>query len=356
MTAQVKARPGHPFHMYDAIYAQPGALRLVSRGKDDRIAAAGAALRGCERVVIAGIGTSWHAALAGELLLAHTGALGHRVRALHAFELAHTWPAPDARTGVVLVSHRGASAAAQAALTRAREGGATTVVINGKGATGLASAQHVLETVDQEASDTHTVSYTAALAMLVMLASAVGGVEAPSVTDLADHFALLLGQESWEDMATRFADRRRLVFVGGGPNTVTAYEAALKVSETSHLLASGYHCEEFLHGPWAALEASDLLALVAVPGPSYERCVAVARVAKEIGAPILAVVQEGDRTLGALASETIELPPVDELISPILAVVPFQLLAYHWALGLHANPDRPRADSSPWDAARRHLG
>jgi glucosamine--fructose-6-phosphate aminotransferase (isomerizing) len=356
MTATLKARPGHPYHMYDAIYAQPGALRLVSRGKGDRIAAAGAALRECERVLVAGIGTSWHAALVGELLLAHVGTLGHRARALHAFELAHTWPAPDARTGLVLVSHRGASAAVQAALARARDGGAATVVISGKDAIGLAGAQHLLETVEQEASGTHTASYTAALAMLALLAAAVGDAEPPwSVQDLADHFALLLGQESWEEMATRFGDRRRLVVVGGGPNAATAYEAALKVSETSQLLATAYHCEEFLHGPWAALEPDDLLAVVALPGPSYDRCVAAARVAREIGAPVLAVVQEGDRTLPAIAAETIELATVEELLSPILAVVPFQLLAYHWAIQRGANPDQPRADTAPWDAARRHL-
>ena len=91
------ARPGHPYHMHDAIYAQPGALRQVGRHNGEAIAAAAARLRGVEHVWIAGIGTSWHAALVGELLLARVGGLGHRARALHTFELLSYWPPPGPR-------------------------------------------------------------------------------------------------------------------------------------------------------------------------------------------------------------------------------------------------------------------
>src|SRR3989442_1649171 len=102
---------------------------------------------------------------------------------------------------------------------------------------------------------------------------------------MPDHLALLLGQESWAELAARFADRRRYWFVGGGPNAATAYEAALKMSEANHATALGFGCEQFLHGPWAALEPDDVVFLVAPPGPARERCLAVARVATEGGAP-----------------------------------------------------------------------
>src|SRR5260370_33782030 len=92
------ARTGHPYYMHDAIYAQPGALRLVARGQGEVIEAAAARLAGMDRVFLSGIGTSWHAALVGELLFAHAGRLGHRARAFHSLAFQGDWPAPHPRT------------------------------------------------------------------------------------------------------------------------------------------------------------------------------------------------------------------------------------------------------------------
>src|SRR5207253_10303642 len=97
-------RAGHPYYMHDAIYAQPGALRLVTRGQGDLIAGAASRLRAMDRLLLSGTGTSWHATLVGGLLVAHVARLGHRVRALHAFEVRGDWRDPAARAGVVRVS------------------------------------------------------------------------------------------------------------------------------------------------------------------------------------------------------------------------------------------------------------
>src|SRR3989442_7670454 len=350
-------RAGHPYYMHDAIYAQPGALRLVTRGQGDLIAGAASRLRAMDRVLLSGIGTSWHATLVGQLLRAHVGRIGPHVRAIHSFEFKGYWPDPDARTGVVVVSHRGSKRYSVEALAKARAGGGVGVAITGKGAEGLASADYVLRTVDQERSAAHTVSYTTALALLAALAAAIGDDDdiAHEMDAIPDHLALLLGQESWEELAARFADRRRYWFVGGGPNTATAYEAALKMSEANHATALGLHCEQFLHGPWAALESDDVVVLLAPPGATYARCLAVARVAKEIGAPLVALVQEDDREIAPLAAETIAIPPVNELLSPILTVVPLQLLTYHLALIRGVNPDTMRADEPAHGRARASL-
>jgi glucosamine--fructose-6-phosphate aminotransferase (isomerizing) len=343
--------------MHDAIYAQPGALRLVTRGQDAAIAAAAAALRGTAQALLCGTGTSWHAALLGELLLARVGGLGYRARALAAATLVQDWPAPEAPTGVVVVSHRGGQRDAAEALVRARASGGASVAITGRGSDGLDGADVVLRTVDQEGSAAHTVSYTAALALLAHLAAAVGRDEAfPREVDaLPDHMALLLGQEAWEDLARRFAGRRRYWFVGGGPNAVTAWEAALKLTEAAYLTASGHDCEGFLHGPRAALEPQDLVVLIAPPGPSRARGLDVARFVKAIGATLVALVAEDDREVGALAAETIALPLVHELLSPILAIVPLQLLTYHLALAAGTNPDTMRTDQPAHGRARSGL-
>lgn len=350
-------RAGHPYYMHDAIYAQPGALRLVTRGQGDAIEAAAARLRGLDHVLLTGVGTSWHAALVGELLFAKVGGLGYRARALHGFELARYWPEPPAQSGVVVVSHGGTRRDSLEALARTRASGGTGVVITGKGADGPAGADWTLRTVDQERSGAHTVSYTAALALLAALAAAVGrhGDTQRDLDAIPDMLALLLGQESWEDLAARYADRRAFWFVGGGPNTATAWEAALKMNEASHAPAVGFNCEQFLHGAWAALEHDDVVFLVAPPGPSHQRCLAVARVAKAIGAPLIALAREDDREIAQLAAEIIAIPEVDELLSPILTVAPLQLFVYHTAIRRGVNPDLTRGDQPEYARARTAL-
>ena len=357
MPAEPPTRSGHPYHMHDAIYAQPGALRLVARGQGEAIEAAAARLREMDRVLLTGIGTSWHAALVAELLFARVGRLGLRARAFHAFELASYWREPEARTGTVVVSHGGTNRYAVEALAGAKAGGGVGVAITGKGADGLAVADWTLRTVDQERSGAHTVSYTSALALLTTLAAAIGGNGdvVHELDAIPDMLALLLGQESWEELAGRFADRHRYWFVGGGPNTATAYEAALKMGEAAHATTAGFNCEQFLHGAWAALEPADAVFLVAPPGPSHERCLAVAHVVKEIGAPLIALAREDDGAIAPLAAETIAIPQIDELLSPILTVVPLQLFVYHTALRRGVNPDAIRADQPAYGRARAAL-
>lgn len=338
--------------MHDAIYAQPGVLRLVNRPHGEALADAGARLRACGRVVVTGVGSSWHAARVGELLLARVGRLGARVRALHASELAGYWVDAVADAGLVAVTHRGTRATVEA-LACARSAGGPGVAVTGKGGA-LAGADVTLHTVDTEASAAHTVGYTAALAVLVALAAVVGGDEdvGRELDQIPDYLALLLGQESWEELAARFGRRRCYWVVGGGPNAATAREGALKLAEAAHVTALGHHCEEFLHGPWVAMTAEDLLVVVASAGPSRERCVTAARAAREVGTPVLAIAREDDTELAGLATETVALPRVDELLSPILAVVPLQLLAYHLAVQAGTNPDTMRADETPYGRAR----
>ena len=350
-------RTGHPYYMHDAIYAQPGALRLVARGQGDAIEAAALRLRGLDHVLLTGVGTSWHAALIGELLFARLGGLGLKARAFHAFELASYWPEAVGRAGVVVLSHGGTRRYSREALKRVKAGGGTGVVITGKGPEAPEEADWTLRTVDQESSGAHTVSYTAALALLAKLACAAGGKAeiARSIDGIPDMLAFLLGQESWEDMAARYGEKRCYWFVGGGPNTATAWEAALKMSEASHAPAVGFNCEQFLHGAWAALERDDVVFVIAPPGPSHERCLAAARVAKEVGAPVVALAREDDREIAALASETIALPEVDELLSPILTIVPLQLFIYHTAVHRGVNPDLTRSDDPAYGRARSSL-
>jgi glutamine---fructose-6-phosphate transaminase (isomerizing) len=340
MTTAVPApRAGHPYHMHDAIYAQPGALRLVGRGNESALAAAVSTLSNAAHVVLAGTGSSWHAALVGAWLLARSGRRGARVRVSFGGELADYGLPGEPGTALLGVTHRGTGSVAEP-LRAAHAAGAATLAVTAKGVD-LPGAELVLRTVDRERSDTHTVSYTAALGLLAMLAAAVGKDDAlgRAVDALPDQLALLLGQESWEDIAARFGRRRHYWFIGGGPNHATVLEGALKLTEAAGVPTLGLDAEQFLHGPWAAVDSDDLVVVVAPPGPSRARCLAAARVAQNAGAAILALCADSDRELGALAAETIALPEVDEHLSPIAAVVPLQLFAYHVAVVRGRNPD-----------------
>jgi glucosamine--fructose-6-phosphate aminotransferase (isomerizing) len=257
----------------------------------------------------------------------------------------------------VAITHRG-NRDADAAVARAAGAGGPTVMLTGQGAPVPAAVAHVLRTVELEDSGCHTVSYTAALAVLAALAAAAGADRelAHELDALPDHVAALLGQRAWDELAARFGGRRRYWFVGAGPNAATAYEGALKLAEAAWVPAEGLAAEQFLHGPWAALEPDDLVVLIAPPGPSYARCRAVARVTTQIGAGLLALVGAGDREIAPLASATIALPAVPELLSPITAVVPLQLLAYHLAVKTGANPDTLRVEQAAYGRARAAVG
>ncbi|MBI4414116.1 MAG: SIS domain-containing protein [candidate division NC10 bacterium] len=191
-------RPGHPYYMHDAISAQPGAIRLVLRSNAEVLKTVAARLKTVDRVLLAGIGTSWHACLVGELLLARIGGLAHRVRAFHSFEFRNYWSDPDPKTAVIVASHRGTKRFSLEALQKAKAGGGIGVVITGVGSgEGLEIADYLLRTVGQESSAAHTVSYTTALALLAALAAALGVDEkfAAALEAIPDQMAGLLVKE-----------------------------------------------------------------------------------------------------------------------------------------------------------------
>ena len=309
-------------------------------------------------MLLTGVGTSWHAALVGELLFARLGGLGLKARAFHAFELASYWPESLGRVGVVVLSHGGTRRYSREALTRVKAGGGTGVVITGKGPEAPEEADWTLRTVDQESSGAHTVSYTAALAILAKLACAAGGKAeiARSIDGIPDMLAFLLGQESWEDLAARYGDRRCYWFVGGGPNTATAWEAALKMSEASHAPGGRLQLRAVparrVGGARArgrrVPDRAARAVVRAVPGRGTSRQRKSAR-------PVVALVREDDREITALAAETIALPEIDELLSPILTIVPLQLFIYHTAVHRGVNPDLTRGDDPAYGRARSAL-
>jgi glutamine---fructose-6-phosphate transaminase (isomerizing) len=340
-------RTEHPFHMYDAIFAQPETLVRVLEKNEQAMDEFAAGAASCERLFLVGIGTSYHAARVGEHLLREYGG-GLDARAIHSFDFALYGPDLAPEDCVVGVSHRGTKRYTARALERALEAGCRTALVTGEGATVSVETDADFRTVAQEKSAAHTVSYTAAVSILAYLTGRIGyhrtGSEALRADLLRDELpaalrAALGTEERVASLARENLMRRRIWLLGGGPSAVIAEEVALKIKETSYLQAEGMSTETMLHGPFQCVEADDLFVLIAPEGAAQERTLEVAELVAEIGGVCLIVGGGAQETADLLA-----VPEVPEPFSALTCLVPLQLFAYHLALARGTNPDNFRAD------------
>jgi glucosamine--fructose-6-phosphate aminotransferase (isomerizing) len=333
--------------MYDAIRAQPELIRRALAANAAALDEAAADLRAAGRLIVTGIGTSFHAATLGAEFLRILGA-PVEARAVHAFEFAEYHADPPPGSAVIVVSHRGTKGYSLRSLEKARAAGALTIAVTStETAEGIRAAGRLLLTCEQEASAAHTKSYTCALALLGALAARLAGDDGAraalaGVSGLLE--GLLQAEAAIERLARAHAERSRWILAGGGPHAVTASEIALKLRETSYVAAEGHQVEQLLHGPLCAVDGECLVVGIAPPGPSRTRCRELLRAARTIGAFTVALCAEGDEELAHTAEAWIALPPVPEVWSPLVTVVPLQLLCYHLALARRANPDTFRLD------------
>jgi glutamine---fructose-6-phosphate transaminase (isomerizing) len=349
MTAD--SRNAHPYHMHQAILAQPEAFVRVVGRNEVKVDDFASRIASCERVFLAGIGTSHHATLVGEHLMRAYGG-GPDGRAVHSFDLALY--GPELRSGdcLVAVSHRGAKRYTALALEKAREQGCQTALVTGQGGGGEGRADVVFRTVAQEKSSAHTVSYTSAVAVLALLAGRLGYYRTGSTTlpdellaeDIPEALrAALDTEEQVVALAREHVGRRRIWLLGGGPSAMTAAETALKIKETSYLQAEGMPTETMLHGPFQCVEADDLFVLIAPSGAAKERTMEVAELVEEVAASYIIV---GDEMTEARpgAAGLVLVPEVPEPFSALSCLVPLQLFSYHLALVRGTNPDSFRVD------------
>ena len=333
MTQRREVRRGHPYFMYDAIQQQPQAIEEMLRKHASRAAEVAAIVARRRRLYLVGIGTSWHAALVAEHWFRRFAARSPEVQAWHSFEFCAYPPPLDDEDAVIVISHRGTKTYSFLALETAKARGAYTVSITATDpGPRIQVADAVFNTVEQERSAAFTVSYTSALAVLALLATSLGvwtdsSGELPRLRAELEEVPIkatqvLARQGAVQKAVRRFQSRGRFICVGWGPNTANAYEVALKMKETSAADSEGLQVEQILHGPFCSVDQRCLVTLIAPPGPGYERAMNIARASLEVGAPVWALVQEGDSLLSGVATDFLALPPVAELWSPFLYVLP----------------------------------
>jgi glucosamine--fructose-6-phosphate aminotransferase (isomerizing) len=336
---------------------EPGAyLKATLEGQPqelERLLADGAATSGAERlraatrIFLVGTGTSFHGALAGQFILRSARCDAWAIRA---FEFAN-YP-PDFRDGdaLILLSHRGSKRFSREALEHFKVFGGPWIAITGEGSE--LEGEEIVHTVEQERSPVHTASHTAAMVRLAQIASALGRPrwrsqlkELPAAVSAA---VALRGQVA-EALAS-FDLERSVHFVGGGPARANAYEGALKIREAAHrVVAEGHELEGLLHGPLISVQPDHSVVLLAQPGPSLARTTEVANALIEIGANVLAV---GPEAKSVAARHRVVTPEVDEVLAPIINVVPLQWLAYEASQRLGVNADSFRRDEERYAAAQ----
>jgi glucosamine--fructose-6-phosphate aminotransferase (isomerizing) len=289
-------------------------------------------LSGCSRIFLVGTGTSYHGALVGQYLLRSVGVEAWAIRA---FEFANYPPAFKADDGLVLLSHRGTKRFSQAAL-EGFNNQEHWLAITGEGSP--LRGPGVIYTVPQERSPVHTASHTGALIRLAQLAIGLGSP--PWRAELASLPGALRTTLRLRPSVIQALDRLQLGhvvhFVGGGPAYASALEGALKLREAAFTSAEGHELESIFHGPLISVQAEDSVVLMAQPGASLERTSDLAAALHEIGATIVAV---GPSSAGIPATVQLETPALDELLAPIVNVVPLQWLALEASRHLGVDAD-----------------
>ncbi len=343
-----------------AIWGTPEAMRRLLHEGWEAAGTAAAALATEVRVFLVGTGSSYHAACFAESLLR---AVGVDAWAVSAFEFTRYPRPPHVSDGIVVFSHRGTKRYSLDAVELAIANGERPLLITGQGAelpAGLNAL--VLETVPQETSSMHTVGLLGAVTVSAQIAIALGertGMVAVAhalraglerVPDALD--AMLERSGAVRVLATEVEARHaRYFFAGQGPNRATAPETALKVVESSYAMAVGMELEQLIHGPLVAVEPTDLVTVIAPPGPSLERATDLLRACEQIGCAtwLLGGPSETRPTYHD------PLPDLPEPLTPFPALLLGQLLAYHLAGLRGTNADSFRLEHAPYEQAIKAL-
>jgi len=148
--------------------------------------------------------------------------------------------------------------------------------------------------------------------------------------------------EEYEALANRFHDREHFLYLGRGINYPIALEGALKLKEISYIHAEGYPAGEMKHGPIALIDEAMPVVTIAVHDHVYDKMVSQVEQVKARGGIVIALATEGDAGLAAKADHVLYVPPTPYLLSPVVNVVPLQLLAYHIAVRRGCDVDQPR--------------
>lgn len=374
------SKGGYPHFMLKEIFDQPNVLRDCMRGRivnapysrpwapqEDKAAGKNylsvilssvtqhrRELLRAKRIVIVSCGTSWHAGLIGKQLIEHFCKIP--VEVAYASEFRYSDSVIERDDVVMAISQSGETADTMAAMEMAKEKGALVFgIVNAVGSSiARISDTGVYIHVGPEIGVASTKAFTGQVTVLVMLALALGmakgTVDQHEYDEVLHELVQIPGKiekvlehnDRIKEIAGHYAKSSNCLYLGRGWNYPVALEGALKLKEISYIHAEGYPAAEMKHGPIALIDGEMPVVFIATNHQLYQKIISNMQEVISRKGRILAIVTEGDEQVKAMAEHVIEVPPTLACLTPLLTVIPLQLLSYHIAVAKGLNVDQPR--------------
>ena len=354
---------GYPHFMLKEIFEQPRSILDSMRGR--LVAETGHLVmasviefenkfKNADRIIIVACGTSWHAGLVAEYLIEEFARVPVEVE--YASEFRYRNPIIKEGDIVIAISQSGETADTLAAIELAKSKGAMIFgVCNVVGssiarATDAGAYTHAGPEIGVASTKAFTAQVTVLTLLAMMIAEKRGTIETSMLRQLMMEMeqipskverALQLDTEI-KVISEIFKDAANFLYLGRGFNFPVALEGALKLKEISYIHAEGYPAAEMKHGPIALIDANMPVVVIATKDSSYEKIVSNIQEVKARKGRIIAIVTEGDTVIPEMAEFVIEVPDTHEALTPLLSVIPLQLLSYHIAVLRGCNVDQPR--------------
>jgi glucosamine--fructose-6-phosphate aminotransferase (isomerizing) len=356
--------------MLKEIYEQPRAVRDTTLGRIsqetghiflDEMEISEAEFRTAKKINIEACGTSWHAGQAGKFMIESLARVPVEVDYASEWRYRDPIVAPDTIT--VVISQSGETADTIAAQREAKARGSKTLAIcNVVGSMITREAAGTIYThAGPEIGVASTKAFTAQLTALYLfalyLAQVRGTMNQEQAAEAVRELTLIPGKlehllthdRACEDLAKQYVRAQDFLFLGRGIHYPIALEGALKLKEVSYIHAEGYPAGEMKHGPNALIDENLPVVIIATRDPKnelsmvrYEKTSSNLKEVKARSGIVIALATEGDEEIKEAADHVLYIPPAPEALSPILEIVPLQLLAYHIAVRRGCDVDQPR--------------
>ncbi|WP_336515605.1 glutamine--fructose-6-phosphate transaminase (isomerizing) [Pollutibacter soli] len=354
---------GYEHFMLKEIFEQPHTIYDCLRGRLDlsngQVKMAGVQqnieqLKNANRIIMVACGTSWHAGLVAEYIFEELCRIPVEVE--YASEFRYRNPVIHPGDVIVAISQSGETADTLVAIEKAKEQGAFIFGVLNVVGSSIARASHsgAYTHAGPEIGVASTKAFTAQLAVLTMialkLAKEKGTIDAARYNNLLHELhaipekveVVLQQKDKIQAIAAKYSNANDFLYLGRGYNFPVALEGALKTKEISYIHAEGYPAAEMKHGPIALVDETLPVVFVATKDAYHEKIVSNIQEIKARKGKVLAVITEGDEIISQLSDDIMVVPEADEIVAPMLNVIPMQLLAYYIGVSKGLDVDKPR--------------
>ena len=351
-------------YMLKEIFEQPETITNAFRGRLNAkhgIVKLGGIMRlneyltGINRIIITACGTSWHAGLVAEYIIEELTGLPVEVE--YASEFRYRHPVVDKKTLVIVISQSGETADTLAALREAKKRGAKVMgIVNAVGSTIARETDggiyiHAGPEIGVASTKAFTSQITAFYLLSVYLSGLLGKASEKrdkillkALEKIPEQVKKILKKsEEIKRLVEKFVNTNNFLYLGRGYNFPVALEGALKLKEISYIHAEGYPAAEMKHGPIALIDEKMPVVFIATGNSTiYEKIMSNIEEVKARKGIVICVATEGDKEIEKIADHVIYIPKTEEMLVPLLSVIPLQLLAYHLAVLRGCHVDQPR--------------